>query len=143
MKLSELNQSQAGELKHMDVTALLPLGAVEVHGDHLPLGTDLYLAQALTDLVEKKIGEDKALVLPVLPYGQVWSLREAPGSVHIPNDVLSGMIGGLLSGGMEPFQAASLGVYLHGLTADEYVRDRSRSTMLASDILEELPKILP
>jgi yjeF C-terminal region, hydroxyethylthiazole kinase-related/yjeF N-terminal region len=58
-------------------------------------------------------------------------------------DVLSGMIGGLLSGGMEPFQAASLGVYLHGLTADEYVRDRSRSTMLASDILEELPKILP
>ena len=95
MKLSELNQSQAGELKHMDVTALLPLGAVEVHGDHLPLGTDLYLAQALTDLVEKKIGEDKALVLPVLPYGQVWSLREAPGSVHIPNDVLSGMIAGI------------------------------------------------
>ncbi len=67
MKLSELNQSQAGELKSKDVTALLPLGAVEVHGDHLPLGTDLYLAQALADLVEKKLGEDRALVLPVLP----------------------------------------------------------------------------
>lgn len=58
-------------------------------------------------------------------------------------DVLSGMIGGLLARGMEPFRAAALGVYLHGLTAEEYVKEGSFSTMLASDILEELAKILP
>lgn len=58
-------------------------------------------------------------------------------------DVLSGMIGGLLARGMEPFQAAALGVYLHGLTAEEYVKEGSYSTMLASDILKELPHILP
>ena len=58
-------------------------------------------------------------------------------------DVLSGMIGGLLARGMDPFKAAALGVYLHGLTAEEYVKEGSYSTMLASDILEKLPEILP
>lgn len=58
-------------------------------------------------------------------------------------DVLSGMIGGLLARGMEPFQAAAFGVYLHSLTAEEYVKERSSSSMLASDVLEELSHILP
>ena len=58
-------------------------------------------------------------------------------------DVLSGMIGGLLALQMPPFEAASLGVYLHGLTAEEYVKERGYSSMLASDILEKLKKLLP
>ena len=58
-------------------------------------------------------------------------------------DVLSGMIGGLLALGMPSFEAASLGVYLHGLTAEEYVGKRGFSSMLASDILEELKNLLP
>jgi len=57
-------------------------------------------------------------------------------------DVLSGIIGGLLARGMEPFQAAALGVYLHGLTAEEYVKEGSYSSMLASDILEGLPALV-
>lgn len=58
-------------------------------------------------------------------------------------DVLSGIIGGLLARGMKNFLAATLGVYLHGLTAEEYIKKRSSSSMLASDILEMLPEILP
>ncbi len=58
-------------------------------------------------------------------------------------DVLSGIIGGLLARGVEIFLAAALGVYLHSLTADEYIKTRSSSSMLASDILEMLPEILP
>lgn len=58
-------------------------------------------------------------------------------------DVLSGMIGGLLARGMEPFEASCLGVYLHGLTAEEYVKEKSSSSMLASDILDMIAKVLP
>lgn len=58
-------------------------------------------------------------------------------------DVLGGIIGGLLTRGMEPFDAAALGVYLHGLTAEEYVKRGGFSTMFASDILEGLSCILP
>lgn len=57
-------------------------------------------------------------------------------------DVLSGMIGGLLAQGMEPMEAAAVAVFLHGLAADEYVRKGSPYTMLASDIIKELPKIM-
>lgn len=58
-------------------------------------------------------------------------------------DVLSGMIGGLLAREVVPFWAATLGVYLHGLTAEEYVKDKSASSMLATDILENIPMVLP
>lgn len=58
-------------------------------------------------------------------------------------DVLSGIIGGLLAREVTPFQAGSLGVYLHGLTAEEYVKHRSSSSMLATDILNIIPQVLP
>ena len=54
-------------------------------------------------------------------------------------DVLSGTIGSLLAQGLAPFDAARLGVYLHGL-AGEAVRARlGDAGLLASDLIEELP----
>ena len=59
-------------------------------------------------------------------------------------DVLTGMIAGLLAQGMRPKRAAVLAVCLHGIAADEYVRDRGgRYSMIASDLLDMLPQILP
>jgi NAD(P)H-hydrate epimerase len=53
-------------------------------------------------------------------------------------DVLSGTIGSLLAQGLEPFDAARLGVYLHGL-AGEAVRSRMGDAgLLASDLVDEL-----
>jgi NAD(P)H-hydrate repair Nnr-like enzyme with NAD(P)H-hydrate dehydratase domain len=49
-------------------------------------------------------------------------------------DVLSGAIGSLLAQGLEPFDAARLGVYLHGLAGDG-IRDRfGDAGLLASDL---------
>jgi ADP-dependent NAD(P)H-hydrate dehydratase / NAD(P)H-hydrate epimerase len=49
-------------------------------------------------------------------------------------DVLSGAIGSLLAQGLEPFAAARLGVYLHGLAGDS-VRERfGDAGLLASDL---------
>ena len=57
-------------------------------------------------------------------------------------DVLAGAIAGLLSQGLEPETAASLGMYLHGL-AGESVRDRLGDTgMIASDLLPALPTVI-
>ncbi|TFJ91260.1 creatininase family protein [Lentibacillus salicampi] len=63
--------------------AILPVGAVEAHGPHLPLGTDNLLAERLAEKLAKRVN---GLVLPTLPYGQVWSLRNFPGSINITND---------------------------------------------------------
>ena len=89
MKLQELNQEQAAEAFKNDVIAVLPVGTTEVHGNHLPLGTDTYLAAALSEKLEKRLGEDRCMVLPSLPYGQVWSLRAVPGTVDVPDPVLT------------------------------------------------------
>jgi len=54
-------------------------------------------------------------------------------------DVLSGVIAGLSAQGLSPFDAASLGVYLHGLAA-EMAKERLGDTgMIASDLLPLLP----
>lgn len=54
-------------------------------------------------------------------------------------DVLTGLIAALLAQGLKPFAAAQLGVYLHGLAGD-LARDRvGEVSLIATDILEQLP----
>lgn len=66
--------------------AILPIGAVEAHGPHLPLGTDNILAEKLAKQLAKRVD---GFVLPTLPYGQVWSLKDFPGSLTISNTTLT------------------------------------------------------
>jgi hydroxyethylthiazole kinase-like uncharacterized protein yjeF len=54
-------------------------------------------------------------------------------------DVLAGAITGLIAQGMEPFEAASLGVYLHGLAAELVRRELGDAGMLAGDVAAALP----
>lgn len=58
-------------------------------------------------------------------------------------DVLSGMTAGLLAQGMKPINAAVLAVCIHGMAAEEYLKIGGRYSMMASDILDMLPRILP
>jgi hydroxyethylthiazole kinase-like uncharacterized protein yjeF len=55
-------------------------------------------------------------------------------------DVLTGIITGLLAQGYEPLQAAVLGVYLHGKTADLAVPETGTESFIASDIINWLGK---
>ncbi|MBR5323035.1 MAG: NAD(P)H-hydrate dehydratase [Clostridia bacterium] len=56
-------------------------------------------------------------------------------------DVLAGMISSFCAQGMNPFDAAKCGVYLHGLSADMCAERLSERAMLPSDILTDLSKI--
>jgi len=55
-------------------------------------------------------------------------------------DVLSGIIAGLLAQGVDQFESAKAGVYLHGLAADKAVKDKTENCLIASDIIEYLPE---
>lgn len=53
-------------------------------------------------------------------------------------DVLTGMISSFLAQSYEPIQAAILGVYLHGLTADIALPKTGFQSFIASDIIDNL-----
>ncbi|BCN31934.1 NAD(P)H-hydrate dehydratase [Anaeromicropila herbilytica] len=56
-------------------------------------------------------------------------------------DVLTGIIAGLIAGGLENYEAAALGVFMHGMAADEKVKEKSTYSLMASDILDGLPHL--
>ena len=53
-------------------------------------------------------------------------------------DVLTGVIGALLAAGIEPYEAAVLGVYLHGLAGDAASKTLGARSVMAGDIIEGL-----
>lgn len=57
-------------------------------------------------------------------------------------DVLDGVIGALLAQRLDPVNAASLGVFLHGLAGDVASSELSEYSVMASDIIEAIPKVL-
>jgi len=57
-------------------------------------------------------------------------------------DVLAGIIGGLLAQKKEIFDAACLGVYLHGLAGEEASLKEGRYGMTASDMLNKLSFVM-
>jgi hydroxyethylthiazole kinase-like uncharacterized protein yjeF len=54
-------------------------------------------------------------------------------------DVLTGLIGGLLAQGISPWDAAMVGVYLHGLAGDLAAEERTEWGMVAGDVVRALP----
>ncbi len=56
-------------------------------------------------------------------------------------DVLAGVLAGLLAQGMEPYDAAVLGVYIHGLAGDAAATKIGQHSLIASDIIDALPEI--
>lgn len=56
-------------------------------------------------------------------------------------DVLAGMIGAYIAQGLQPFEAACLGVYLHGATGEALRAELGNSGLLASDLAQRLPGV--
>ena len=55
-------------------------------------------------------------------------------------DVLTGILLGLLARGYKQQDACTLGVYLHGLAGDLAAQELGQESLIASDIIQFLPK---
>jgi len=60
LRWTDASSAELGGLGALDPVALLPMGAVEQHGPHLPVSTDLLIAEGI-------VGEAVARVAPGLP----------------------------------------------------------------------------
>lgn len=84
MRLAEMTRTDVARLKRKPVV-LLPVGSIEQHGPHLPLGSDLIQPMAVLERVAAETG---AIIAPPIPYGVVHASRPFPGSVCVSFDAL-------------------------------------------------------
>lgn len=78
-------------LKIVD-TAILPCGAIEQHGPHLPLDLDYFDAMHLARKVAEACQDPKPFVLPPLPYGVSYHHSDFKGTVCVTNNALSALV---------------------------------------------------
>lgn len=88
MKMMYLTQAKFRELQKRVNTVIIPIGTIEAHGEHLPLGTDVLIPEGIVERIEAKMG-DRILVAPSVNYGHVWTLGVYPGGVDVPTDLLT------------------------------------------------------
>lgn len=66
--------------------AVLPVGAIEQHGSHLPVGTDAIIAQEISSRLAKRLN---AYLLPCLSISSSIEHRESKGTVYMRSDTLA------------------------------------------------------
>ncbi len=74
--------------KEVDI-ALLPVGSTEQHGPHLPLDTDAFDAQYLSERVAAACSRPRPLVLPLIPYGVSYHHEDFSGTLSISPETLA------------------------------------------------------
>lgn len=84
------DMSQADIADRARAWCLLPLGALEGHGPHLPLGTDSHIASELAHRAAARI--PGSIVLPCVPYGMSWAYRDLPLTVSLSTETLTRVI---------------------------------------------------
>lgn len=92
-RLVELDSRSFGQRLRSNPVVILPVGALEAHGPHLPLGSDQIQAEATALALAARLD---GLVAPTLPYGCAPSARKFPGTVSLSNSQLTSHAEGVL-----------------------------------------------
>ncbi|QHT59600.1 creatininase family protein [Paenibacillus lycopersici] len=89
MRYVMMKPDEIREAVRRNVPVLLAAGAVEYHGPHLPIGTDVLIAESL---IERVAGRCECIVLPPLPFAptMLWAAGPADGEFDFDPDALAG-----------------------------------------------------
>jgi creatinine amidohydrolase len=68
---------------------IIPFGCLERHGDHLPLGTDTFLAR---ELVKRAVVNEPAVIFPPDFFGWIHDGKHRPGALALNSDLLMGLL---------------------------------------------------
>ena len=91
--LPRLTTTQIEELPKEQSLVILPVGAVEQHGPHLPVFTDTLLAETVLEEACHHLPEESPIwLLPVLPYGKSNEHSGRPGTFSLSSSTLQAVI---------------------------------------------------
>ena len=92
MRLGEMSWTALGErLDQSPLDVIIPLGALEQHGPHLPLDTDALIAEAVADRAARNIGG--CVVSPCIPIGASSHHLAFPGTASLSDQTLQSVLG--------------------------------------------------
>ncbi|MFQ5678059.1 MAG: creatininase family protein [Gemmatimonadota bacterium] len=97
MPVSRLFEMTWEELRDRDrsrAVAVLPVGAVEAHGPHLPLGTDVLIAEAMAEAAAERLAGEgfEPLLLPPLAYTAAEFGAGFPGTISARPATVSALV---------------------------------------------------
>ncbi len=72
-------------LERSSYTCILPIGILEKHGPHAPIGSDLIKVREWAARATK---EEYAVVFPDYFYGQIFEARQQPGTFALPSSLI-------------------------------------------------------
>lgn len=142
--LADMTWEQVLDLPPAEAVALLPVGAMEAHGPHLPLATDVIIAQAMADAAARELSARgrPAVVLPPITYTAAPFAEGFPGTLSLTPEVVTDQIVGLaaslaghgfscLALANAHFDPAHLGALAE---AAQRVRDAGRPRLVYPDV---------
>jgi creatinine amidohydrolase len=89
-KMEELSSPQfVTAIEKSGGVCVIPLGIIEKHGPHLPLGTDLFEAREIASAAAQK---EYAVVFPPYFSGQIFEARHQPGAISYSTDLMWKML---------------------------------------------------
>jgi creatinine amidohydrolase len=89
---SEYTARDFAKLDHENLIAVLPVGAVEQHGPHLPLSVDQAIVDGLVESAVGRLPDDiPVLFLPTMPIGKSNEHSEWPGTLTFSSQTLMAM----------------------------------------------------
>jgi creatinine amidohydrolase len=98
-ELAELTWEDVRDLDRSRTVALLPVGALEAHGPHLPLGTDNLIATAMARAAAKQLAARGigAVLLPALAYTAAPFGSAFAGTLSVAPATVSALVADLAS----------------------------------------------
>ena len=94
MHLADLTSADFAAAVKANTVVILPVGAVEAHGPHLPLSADILQPMAVAEEVSAKTG---ALIAPPIHYGLCVTTKPYPGSITPGFDSLRAYVRDILA----------------------------------------------
>ena len=96
-QLMSMGWPEFERLRSERLTAILPLGAIEAHGPHLPLGTDIVIAEAMANAGAHRLaarGFD-VVVLPCVPVAPAPFAAAFAGTIDTPPSATMALVTGI------------------------------------------------
>lgn len=123
--LAEMTFRQVEQAVQRRACVLLPVGVVEEHGPHLPLGTDVYGACTLCRLVQDRLaGRLEALIAPPVYWGINAVTSAFVGSFRVRPETAAALLGDVIDSLVDDGFSRVLIVNHHGDRAhNEMLRD--------------------